>query len=133
MVDGVKRPILWILAGLVLLIIAIQDLTAASIVVVGALAIVLMVRNRGSKMMRTAAVIAIAGVTLVGVVAALAGADLSRAVKVNVFLADVRDFARFNPVYAEAFPGDRPARTTVQATLPLPGMKIEIEAILVID
>ena len=66
-------------------------------------------------------------------IAALAGADLSRAVKVNVFLADVRDFARFNPVYAEAFPGDRPARTTVQATLPLPGMKIEIEAILALD
>ncbi len=66
-------------------------------------------------------------------IAALAGADLSRAVKVNVFLADVREFARFNAVYAERFPADRPARTTVQATLPLPGMKIEIEATLALD
>ena len=66
-------------------------------------------------------------------IAALAGADLSRAVKVNVFLADVREFARFNAVYAERFPADRPARTTVQATLPLPGKKIEIEATLALE
>jgi len=67
-------------------------------------------------------------------VAAAAGTDLSRAVKVNVFLFDVqRDFGAFNEVYRTVFTGDRPARTTVQAVLPMAGMLVEIEAILALD
>jgi reactive intermediate/imine deaminase len=67
-------------------------------------------------------------------VAAAAGTDLSRAVKCNVFLHDVqRDFAAFNAIYRETFTEQPPARTTVQATLPLPGMLVEIEAILALD
>ena len=67
-------------------------------------------------------------------VAAAAGTDLSRAVKCNVFLHDVqRDFATFNAIYRETFASQPPARTTVQATLPLPGMLVEIEAILALD
>jgi len=66
--------------------------------------------------------------------AAAAGSDLSRAVKVNAFLADVqRDFAAFNAIYREVFTTEPPARTTVQATLPLPGMLVEVEAILALD
>jgi reactive intermediate/imine deaminase len=65
-------------------------------------------------------------------VAAAAGTDLSRAVKVNVYLKDpLRDFATFNELYREVFTGDRPARTTVQSDLP--GMLIEIDAILALD
>jgi 2-iminobutanoate/2-iminopropanoate deaminase len=67
-------------------------------------------------------------------VAAAAGTDLSRAVKCTVFLHDVqRDFAAFNAIYRETFAEQPPARTTVQATLPLPGMLVEIEAILALD
>ena len=67
-------------------------------------------------------------------VAAAAGSDLSRAVKCNVFLHDVqRDFAAFNAIYRETFRDQPPARTTVQATLPLAGMLVEIEAILALD
>jgi len=67
-------------------------------------------------------------------VAAAAGTDLSRAVKVNAFLLDVqRDFAGFNAIYREVFTAAPPARTTVQAVLPLPGMLVEIEAILALD
>lgn len=67
-------------------------------------------------------------------IAEAAGTDLSRAVKVNAFLEDVRaDFGAFNEVYREVFTGDRPARTTVQAVLPLPGMKVEVEAVLALD
>jgi 2-iminobutanoate/2-iminopropanoate deaminase len=67
-------------------------------------------------------------------VAAAAGTDLSRAVKVNVFLLDVqRDFAAFNAVYRTVFTENPPARTTVQAVLPLPGMLVEIEAVLALD
>jgi 2-iminobutanoate/2-iminopropanoate deaminase len=43
-------------------------------------------------------------------------------------LADINDFARFNRVYAEFFPGVKPARTTVQSVLG-DGIKVEIDAI----
>lgn len=57
------------------------------------------------------------------------GSGLDKVVKTTVFLADISDFAAFNEVYAEFFPADPPARTTVQAGgLPL-GALIEVEAI----
>ena len=46
----------------------------------------------------------------------------------DVWLADARDFGRFNAVYAEFFPKDPPARSTVRADLMI-DVKIEIEAI----
>ena len=58
---------------------------------------------------------------------------LDRVVKTMVFLADMNDFAAFNPIYAEAFDAARPARSTVQAAaLPL-GALVEIEAIALVD
>jgi len=67
-------------------------------------------------------------------VAAAAGTDLSRAVKINAYLFDVqRDFAAFNAIYREVFTVAPPARTTVQAVMPLPGMLVEIEAVLALD
>jgi reactive intermediate/imine deaminase len=59
---------------------------------------------------------------------ALAGCTLRDVVKVTVWLQDAADFARFNRVYAEFFPGDRPARSTTQAKLVVDS-RIEIEAI----
>jgi 2-iminobutanoate/2-iminopropanoate deaminase len=60
---------------------------------------------------------------------AAAGARLDCVMKTTVFLADMRDFAAMNAVYAEVFGGHRPARSTVQAAaLPL-GAKVEIEAV----
>ena len=64
-------------------------------------------------------------------VASVAGADLSRAVKVNVFLRDMDDFPAFNAIYPEYFPEPRPARTTIQSDLP--GFAIEVDAILALD
>jgi len=62
-----------------------------------------------------------------------AGSGLDRVVKTMVFLADMNDFAAFNPIYAEAFDAARPARSTVQAAaLPL-GALVEIEAIALVD
>jgi 2-iminobutanoate/2-iminopropanoate deaminase len=50
-------------------------------------------------------------------------------VKVNVFLADMNDFAAMNEVYARQFTQPYPARTTIGvAALPL-GARIEIELI----
>lgn len=65
-------------------------------------------------------------------VAEAAGTDLSRAVKVNVYLKDpARDFPTFNEIYREVFTGDRPARTTIGCDLP--NMLIEVDAILALD
>jgi enamine deaminase RidA (YjgF/YER057c/UK114 family) len=51
-------------------------------------------------------------------------------IDVSVFLADIKDFGKFNKVYAEYFSfQDPPARTTIQAA-GLPGKNfIEIKAI----
>jgi len=58
------------------------------------------------------------------------GASLADVVKCCVFLADVRDFAAMNEVYTEFFGAAKPARTTIGvAALPLPGAKVEIDAV----
>jgi 2-iminobutanoate/2-iminopropanoate deaminase len=57
------------------------------------------------------------------------GAELSRVVKSTVFLKEMTDFPKINPLYEAAFAGHKPARSTVQvAGLPL-GALIEIEVI----
>ncbi len=58
-----------------------------------------------------------------------AGADLGDVIKCSVFLADIRDFAAMNEVYGEYFGAAKPARTTVQATLPAQGIKVEIDCV----
>ena len=57
------------------------------------------------------------------------GAHISDVVKCSVFLADAADFKAMNQVYAQFFGSDKPARTTVQAVLLEPGMKIEIDCV----
>jgi reactive intermediate/imine deaminase len=57
-----------------------------------------------------------------------AGAGLADVVKTTVWLTDPRDFGRFNAVYAEYFPNDPPARSTLRADLLL-DVKVEIEAV----
>ena len=67
------------------------------------------------------------------VVLAAAGASPGDVLKVTVFLADVEDRARINPV-RQAFFGDaRPASTLVEISrLAIPGAKIEVEAVAVL-
>jgi 2-iminobutanoate/2-iminopropanoate deaminase len=57
------------------------------------------------------------------------GADRKNIVKCGVFLAKASDFNAMNEVYAAFFDGTAPARTTVQATLVEPGMKVEIDCV----
>lgn len=57
-----------------------------------------------------------------------AGCTLEDVVKVNVWLDDARDFGRFNTTYAEFFPNDAPARSTVESRLMIDA-KIEIDCI----
>ncbi len=62
-----------------------------------------------------------------------AGLGFEHLVKTTVLLADIRDFAAVNEVYARYFTGDFPARAAYQvAALPL-GAKVEIEAIAHFD
>ena len=57
-----------------------------------------------------------------------AGCTLADVVKTTVWLDDARDFWSFNRVYAEYFPENPPARSTVRSELMLDA-KVEIEAI----
>ena len=58
------------------------------------------------------------------------GASLADVVRCAVYLTDAADFKAMNEVYAEFFGEAKPARTTiVAAALPLPGAKVEIDAI----
>ncbi|HSB67273.1 MAG TPA: Rid family detoxifying hydrolase, partial [Anaerolineales bacterium] len=58
-----------------------------------------------------------------------AESSLSLVVKTTVFLRDMADFSRMNAVYAEFFPENPPARTTVQAAALPKNVAVEIEAI----
>jgi 2-iminobutanoate/2-iminopropanoate deaminase len=58
-----------------------------------------------------------------------AGLSFGDVVKVNVFIADLANFAQMNAVYARHIVAPPPARSTVQvAALPL-GAMVEIEAV----
>ena len=61
------------------------------------------------------------------------GANLDDVIKCSVFLADIRDFAEMNAVYSEFFGKAKPARTTVQASLPAAGLKVEIDCVAFIE
>jgi enamine deaminase RidA (YjgF/YER057c/UK114 family) len=58
----------------------------------------------------------------------LDGADLNDVVKVTVYLADGRNFGRYNKVFAEYFSDGRIARTTVEARAAIE-CKIEMDAV----
>lgn len=59
------------------------------------------------------------------------GASFADVLKVTVYLTDVRDRTAINPVRQEFFGDAKPASTLIGiAELAIPGMKIEIEAVV---
>jgi len=58
-----------------------------------------------------------------------AGSSWDRIVDVTVFLTNMNDFAAYNKVYAEHFPENRPARTTVEVTRLPTDIAIELKVI----
>jgi 2-iminobutanoate/2-iminopropanoate deaminase len=58
-----------------------------------------------------------------------AGANMDNVVKCSVHLSDIREFDRYNEIYAQYFFGIKPARTTVQSVL-AEGIKVEIDCIV---
>ena len=66
-------------------------------------------------------------------VLAAAGATIRDVVKVTVYLVDIADRVRINPVRQEVFGDVRPASTLVEvAALAVPGALLEIEAVAVL-
>jgi 2-iminobutanoate/2-iminopropanoate deaminase len=66
------------------------------------------------------------------VVAAAAGAQLSDAVRVGIYVTDISTFKDVNEAYGTYFESDPPARSTIGvAALPL-GAKVEIDMVLAV-
>ena len=62
-------------------------------------------------------------------VLAAGGASLGTVVKTTVYLVDLADFPAMNAVYGKFFPGDPPARATVEVSKLPAGARVEIEAV----
>ena len=57
--------------------------------------------------------------------------DFDNVVSVTAYIADIGEFPTFNAVYREYFPGDPPARATVQVAALNVGARIELQMIAV--
>jgi 2-iminobutanoate/2-iminopropanoate deaminase len=60
------------------------------------------------------------------------GSGLEAVVKTTIFLMDMADFSKMNAVYAEFFPENPPARSTVQVAALPKGGSIEIDAVALV-
>ncbi len=61
------------------------------------------------------------------------GASLNSVIKTTVFLKDMNDFAAMNEVYAEAFGASAPARSAVEVARLPKDVKVEIEAVALVE
>jgi len=68
-----------------------------------------------------------------GAVLEAAGSGLDKVVKTTVFLADMKEFAQMNEVYAKFFTGAPPARATVAAAGLPRDARVEIEAVALVS
>ncbi len=87
--------------------------------------------NPASGMIEATEVEGQARQVLKNIEAVLSGAGLGvhNVVKATMFLQDMADFPKVNPIYETGFDGHKPARSTIQvAKLPL-GALVEIEVI----
>ena len=62
-----------------------------------------------------------------------ADSGLNFVIKTTVFLQDMNDFAKMNAVYAEFFPENAPARSTVQVAGLPKGVTVEIECVALLS
>jgi 2-iminobutanoate/2-iminopropanoate deaminase len=61
-----------------------------------------------------------------------AGTDMSHAMRLTVFIADITLRDRMNSVYAGYFPTEPPARATVECKLARPDLMVEIDCVAVL-
>ena len=64
---------------------------------------------------------------------AAGGSGLDRVVKATVYLTDLGSFEAMNRVYGSFFPGDKPARVTVEVSSLPRNSLVEIDAIGMVD
>ncbi len=57
------------------------------------------------------------------------GSSLAKLLQVRAYLADIKDYGRFNEVYRRYFPASPPARSCIQAAKIPFGLRVEIDAI----
>jgi reactive intermediate/imine deaminase len=70
----------------------------------------------------------------VGAILEAAGASFADVAKVTIFLTDVDDRSKINPVRQELFGAARPASTLIEVPrLAIPGAKIEVEAVAALE
>jgi aminoacrylate peracid reductase len=65
----------------------------------------------------------------IGITLAAAGASLADVAFNHIFLTDWADYPAMNAVYAEFFPGAKPARYCIQCGLVKPGLLVEIASV----
>ena len=65
----------------------------------------------------------------IGAVLEAAGGSLADVAFNHIFLTDWSHYAAMNAVYAEFFPGDKPARYCIQCGLVKPGLVVEIASV----
>ena len=58
-----------------------------------------------------------------------AGGSMADVAMNHIFLKDMADYAAFNAVYAEYFPGDKPARYCIKCDLVKPDCLVEIASV----
>jgi len=58
-----------------------------------------------------------------------AGTSMSRVVKTSVYMTNLADFQKMNEAYAEYFPQEKPARSTVGVAALPRGAMIEIDVV----
>jgi len=69
----------------------------------------------------------------IGAILAAGGCGFSHVAKVNVYVTDVADASRLEPLHREAFRDARAAATLVEVTgLAVPGARVEIDAVAVV-
>ncbi len=61
-----------------------------------------------------------------------AGTNLQHVIKANVYLADIGEWGRFNEVWKQRFPTDKPVRTTTEVGKFSGHVRIEIDFIAVL-
>jgi reactive intermediate/imine deaminase len=60
------------------------------------------------------------------------GSSMDRVVKCTVFLADIRDWPKFNEVYVQYFSSTKPARSALAASGLALGARVEVECVAVV-
>lgn len=68
-----------------------------------------------------------------GVVCAAAGAQLSDAVRVTVYMTDLAAFAEVNEAYAGYFEGESPARVAIGVAALPRGAQVEVDAVVALS